>query len=371
MPKIIDILNGLEKSEIPRYSFEYFPPKTEAGVENLYQRFWRMSKQDPLFADLTWGAGGSTSDLTMELCTNAVKEFGLEVNMHLTCTNMKKEIIEQALSTAKSNGIRNICALRGDPPVGEEKWAAVEGGFSCALDLVKHIKKTYGDFFGISVAGYPEGHPAAIKKVEDVSALTETEAARQINIDGETWVCHDEDYKKEIAYLKQKCDAGGEVIITQLFYDVEVFNFFVDTCRAAGITAPILPGIMPIGSYAGFKRMCGFCKTRVPKYIADVLEENKDNAEQLVAKGLELVTEVVKKIWASGRVPALHFYTLNQETATFEILSACGVKLVDVKTPEMLAEAEQVKKRVKELSAESTTFKKQKTEQAAAEQKKD
>lgn len=361
MSKIVDLLAKIEKSDVPQFSFEYFPPKTETGVENLYQRFWRMQEQGPLFHDVTWGAGGSTSDLTLELCTTGTKEFGMNMNMHLTCTNMHKELLVQALAEAKTNGIKNIVALRGDPPEGEEKWEAVEGGFSCALDLVKYIRKEYGDYFGICVAGYPEGHPAAIKKVEDVSKLTETEKARQITMDGEVWVCHDDDYKKEIDYLKQKVDAGGEVIITQLFYDADVFDSFVDTCRAAGINAPILPGIMPIGSYGGFKRMTGFCKTRVPDEINKMLEECKDDTEALTKRGLEIVTALCKKVWKSGKVPALHFYTLNQDKATLEMLKGLGVKLVDLKTEEKTAEAAKVKARIKEFMSSSQAAKKQKT----------
>lgn len=366
MSKIIDILNGIEKSDIPKFSFEYFPPKTEAGVENLYQRFWRMNKQGPLFCDVTWGAGGSTSDLTMELCTNATKQFGMEMNMHLTCTNMKAELVDEALATAKEHGIRNIVALRGDPPAGEEKWEAVEGGFTCALDLVKHIRKHHKDYFGICIAGYPEGHPAAIKKVADVSKLSKAEQGRQILCDGETWVCFDEDYKKEIAYLKEKVDAGGQVIITQLFYDSDVFLTFEKDCRDAGIHAPILPGIMPIGSYGGFKRMTGFCKTRVPEEIATMLEEYKDDHEGLRKKGLEIVAGVAKRVWESGKVPALHFYTLNEDAASLAILKTLGVELVDTKTPELVKEAEETKKKVKEMMKESEAFKtnkKQKTEE--------
>mmetsp|Transcript_21901 Transcript_21901/g.43475 ORF Transcript_21901/g.43475 Transcript_21901/m.43475 type:complete len:355 (+) Transcript_21901:64-1128(+) len=353
MSKVVDILakSQEQKSSTPDFSFEYFPPKTDAGVENLYNRFWRMSKQEPLFVDVTWGAGGRTSDLTMGLSANATKQFGLEVNMHLTCTNMVSGAVEKALEEAKANGIRNICALRGDPPEGEKKWEAVEGGFTCALDLVKHIRKNYGDYFGISVAGYPEGHPDAIKKVEDVSKLTKAEAARQINVDGEIWVCYDEDYQKELAYLKEKMDAGADVILTQLFYDADVFLAFVDSCRKIGITAPILPGIMPIGAYGGFKRMTGFCKTRVPEDVAAVIEELKDNPDGLKQQGIQIVANLAKKVWDSGKVPALHFYTLNQETATFAILKSLGVQLVDLKTEEMVARAAEVKEEVKAMMA--------------------
>ena len=164
----------------------------------------RMKKQAPLFVDFTWGAGGTTSDLTLQLTTNAWKKLGLTPNMHLTCTNMPTNLIDEALEGAKAAGIRNICALRGDPPHGQEEWKASEGGFECALDLVKHIRKMHGDFFCISVSGYPEGHPNAITKVDADRKLTKTEEGRAIVLNGERYCCLDDDYKKELAYVKEK-----------------------------------------------------------------------------------------------------------------------------------------------------------------------
>jgi len=168
---------------------------------------------NPLFTDMTWGAGGSTAELTMDLCKHS-REAGHTSNMHLTCTNMEKDgdpkkAVHDALQQAFDSGIRNIVALRGDPPAGQDEWKAAEGGFTCALDLVQYIRENFGDSFGISVAGYPEGHPNAISEIEDPSTMTASEKARSSTFDGKTYTCKDDDYKKEMDYLKKKVDAGS------------------------------------------------------------------------------------------------------------------------------------------------------------------
>jgi len=332
--QIVDILArgkaSQEDKSIPLFSFEYYPPKTPKGILNLYKRVWRMAKQQPLFGDITWGAGGSTSELTMDLATKFTK-LGLTVNMHLTCTNIKAEDVRTALKDAREAGIKNIVALRGDPPAGQEKWETTEGGFECALDLVQEIKKSHGDYFGISVAGYPEGHPNAIKKVEDMSKLSSSERGRLITIenDNETeyWCCSDDDFKGEMDYLKKKVDAGAQCIITQLFYDPQVFFSFEKRCREMGINVPIFPGIMPIANRGGFKRMTGFCKTRIPYEMKLCLDASTD--EGFKKLGHEMVVELCKTLWESGKIPALHFYSLNQENSTYAILKAMGIKVID------------------------------------------
>ena len=215
-PKIIDLLKKESESKIAHVSLEYFPPRTEQGVKNLHARMERMlANTKCLYTDMTWGAGGSTADLSLELALYA-QRTGHVSNMHLTCTNMEKDgdpikAVHDALQQAYDGGIRNIVALRGDPPEGQKEWTATEGGFTCALDLVKYIRKTYGDEFGISVAGYPEGHPNRISELtaEEVESMSETEKGRFCTHDGVTYVCKDEDYKKEMDYLKEKIDAGG------------------------------------------------------------------------------------------------------------------------------------------------------------------
>lgn len=167
----------------------------------------------PLFTDITWGAGGSTADLSLQLALYA-HQTGHVANMHLTCTNMgdavnPQDYLYQQLDAARKGGIRNIVALRGDPPAGQDEWKAADGGFTCALDLVTYIREHFGTVFGISVAGYPEGHPNRITLVEDVSTLTPSEQARASTFDGNVYVCKDDDYQKEMDYLKKKVDAGA------------------------------------------------------------------------------------------------------------------------------------------------------------------
>eukprot|EP00999_Lentomonas_sp_LEN2_P003009 NODE_866_length_1146_cov_94.092247_g824_i0.p1 GENE.NODE_866_length_1146_cov_94.092247_g824_i0~~NODE_866_length_1146_cov_94.092247_g824_i0.p1 ORF type:complete len:312 (+),score=86.62 NODE_866_length_1146_cov_94.092247_g824_i0:86-1021(+) len=302
--KIASLLASKADPNQVSVSFEYFPPKTAKGVETLHGKLSKEFKgANPVFVDFTWGAGGSTSELTLDLSTKSQKEFGLITNMHLTCTNMPREKVDIALEGAKAAGIRNIVALRGDPPRGESEWKAIDTGFSCALDLVKYIREKHGDYFNLSVAGYPEGHPDAIGDTEKIS---------------------EENYKKEMDYLKEKVDAGGNMIITQLFYDVDLFLKFAEDCKKHGINVPVLPGIMPIQAYGGFKRMCGFCKTYVPKEIADKVEELKDNEEGLKAYGIDLAVSHCQKILDAG-IKHLHFYTLNNEAATFAIMQKLGI----------------------------------------------
>jgi methylenetetrahydrofolate reductase (NADPH) len=238
---------------------------------------------------------------------------------------MPVEKIGTALEGAKAVGICNIVALRGDPPKGQEQWAATEGGFNCALDLVRHIRKEYGTQFCVSVAGYPEGHPNVIKKVEEGQKLTASEKLRLVTMTDGDYVCNDADYAGELAYLKEKVDAGAEVIITQMFFDSAVFLQFVKDCRGAGINVPIVPGIMLIQNYAGFNRMIAFCKSRVPTEVRTALDEVKDDDAQVKAVGTRLAVQLCRDLLEAG-TPGLHFYTLNTEEATFAVLEALGLK---------------------------------------------
>lgn len=280
-------------------SFEFFPPRTDALDEKLLAQMPDFLRQGPVFIDFTWGAGGTTSEKTPALCVKCM-EMGLIVNMHLTCTNMPEGKVKEALDFCKSKGIRNIVALRGDPPAGQQ-WQASKDGFECALDLVKYIRANYGDFFSIAVAGYPEGHPDRINP--------------------QTGKC--EDFDAEINYLKEKIAAGGEYIITQLFYDTSVFLSFVEKCRAAGITVPILPGMLPFTAYAGFQRMTSLCKTFVPAALKEQVEALKENEAGFKQLGIDVTAEQCRVINAAG-IRHLHFYTLNNSYSTFEVLKQLG-----------------------------------------------
>ncbi|PSC68978.1 5,10-methylenetetrahydrofolate reductase [Micractinium conductrix] len=315
--KIIDKLNERVSAGQTFFSFEYFPPKTDEGVANLKERQMRMAALGPAFCDITWGAGGSTADVTLDVARSMQQEVGVETMMHLTCTNMPVDQLQEALAKAKEYGIRNILALRGDPPKGQDHFEQVEGGFACALDLVKYIRAEHGDYFGIGVSGYPEAHPDVI--VEDAAQM-------------------EKNYWVDIDYLKQKIDAGADFVVTQLFYDVDRYFKFVKDCRSRGIHCPILPGVMPIMAYGGFKRMTSFCKTAVPQHMADTLEAIKGSDEAVKAFGISLGTMMCQRL-LDGGAPGLHMYTLNLERSAVAILENVGLI---PKAPKQLAAADGV-----------------------------
>lgn len=286
---ISDMLAEAARTGKPVFSFEFFPPKTEQGVQNLYDRMDRMHELGPSFVDVTWGAGGSRSQLTCEMVKVAQTVYGLETCMHLTCTDMEISKVDDALEQAHKAGCSNILALRGDPPRETEKWQAAEDGFRYALDLVKHIKKKYGTYFDIGVAGYPE--------------LCEDQQDPDVLMD----------------HLKEKVDAGGTFIVTQMFYDVDIFLDWVDKVRAKGITVPIVPGIMPIQTHGAFLRRANWSKAHIPQHWTDALEpiKNDDAAVREVGKGL--VAEMCRKMISAG-IMQLHFYTMNLAQTTRMVL---------------------------------------------------
>ncbi|KAJ5914354.1 Methylenetetrahydrofolate reductase 1 [Penicillium tannophilum] len=283
-----------EASGEPGISFEFFPPKTAQGVQNLYDRMDRMHGLGPSFIDITWGAGGRLSDLTCEMVNVAQSVYGLETCMHLTCTDMPQEKIDQALSTAYKAGCTNILALRGDPPREKEAWEAADGGFRYAKDLVKYIREKYGNHFDIGVGGYPEG----ADDNPDVDLL--------------------------IDHLKEKVDAGSTFIITQMFYDVENFKKWVNKCRAKGINVPIIPGIMPIQTYASFLRRSTWTKAHVPPHWMEALEPVKNDDSAVRDIGKRLIAEMCRELLAFG-INHLHFYTMNLAQATKLVLEELGL----------------------------------------------
>jgi len=280
----------------PWWSFEYFPPKTPEGVENLYARIERMRELGPTFIDITWGAGGTRADTTAQFVKAAHEEFGLETCMHLTCTDMEKEKIEKALDDAYDSGCHNILALRGDPPKGQSEWVAAQNGFHHAIDLVKFIRQKYGSHFDIAIAGFPEGHPDRESK------------------------------EAEMRHLKAKVDAGATFIFTQMFYDFEIFKEWVKDVRAAGVSIPIIPGIMPIQNYASYKKTTKWFGTLVPQAWEDALAEYKDDDEKVRSIGTELVAGLCRNILHGGLdIHGLHFYTMNLEKGTRLILGELGL----------------------------------------------
>ncbi|KAI9884350.1 MAG: hypothetical protein M1823_003867 [Watsoniomyces obsoletus] len=286
---ISEKLAQAERMGQPIFSFEFFPPKTAQGVQNLYDRMDRMHGLGPAFIDVTWGAGGRLSDLTCEMVKVAQSVYGLETCMHLTCTDMERSKVDWALKEAYRAGCTNILALRGDPPREKEKWVATQGGFMYARDLVRYIREQYGDHFSIGVAGYPEG-------------------------------CDDQDDPDLlIEHLKEKVDAGGNFIVTQMFYDVDIFLDWVRKCRERGITVPIVPGIMPIHTYAAFLRRANWSKCRIPPEWIKALEPVKNDDAAVREIGKDLVAEMCQKILDAG-IYSLHFYTMNLAGATRMVL---------------------------------------------------
>ncbi|KAG5464487.1 hypothetical protein LSCM1_00677 [Leishmania martiniquensis] len=301
MPALIVDAIAAEDANKWYTSYEFYPPRSEKAEDEFMKvQIPKFIRQSPVFLDLTWGAGGRTSETTMRLCKDLQHAYpDIPINMHITCTNMPQGLIKETLDFAKTHGIRNILALRGDPPQGEE-YQANPDGFACAKDLVHYIRTRYGDYFCISVAGYPEGHPSRI---------------------AENGIISDEDSEKELEYLKEKVDAGANVIITQLFYDASLYVKFVKRCREIGITVPILAGLLPIMTYAGFTRMVSLCKTNVPRDVRKRVEELKENPEGLKEYGVEQCVQMIEHIRASGLdYHHLHFYTLNNSAQTFKIL---------------------------------------------------
>ncbi|KAN0088446.1 Methylenetetrahydrofolate reductase domain containing protein [Tylopilus felleus] len=274
------------------WSFEYFPPRTAQGLQNLLDRIERMRALGPEFIDITWNAGGRTSDLTSEMVKTCQGLLGIETCMHLTCTNMPREKVDIALAEAQQHGCRNVLALRGDPPAGKDEWEAVEGGFVHGIDLVRHIHKLYGDYFDIAVPGFPQNH-----------------------------LLPPEERELEMKYLKDKVDEGVDFIFTQMFYDVDVFIDWVKAVRAAGITVPIVPGIAPIQTWNGFLKATSLAKTKIPQLFMDALEPHKNNDEKVREIGTKLVADMCRKILdADPGIKGLHFYTMNLERGTKMLL---------------------------------------------------
>jgi len=286
------------------YSMEFVCPKTEQGVVNLVERINRMVKLSPLFVDITWNAGGSrnSGDTPLELVDVCQQDIGVDTCMHMTCVGMSEQEVNKALETAYNSGCRNILALRGDLPRAESDEAAVKAAeaesgpkFQYAKDLIRHIKAKYGDEMSIVVAGYPEGHP------------------------------EESDPNKLIEYLKEKCDAGADLIVTQMFYNADIFIDWCHRVRAAGITTPIAPGIMPVSGWASFLRRAKWCQIDLPQSWYNELEPLNHDDEAVRNRGTELVAEMCEKIVQNTDVTHLHIYTMNLEKSPVMVLDSLNL----------------------------------------------
>lgn len=304
MDKITDKIAALPPDAFYT-SLEFFPPKTAMGFSNLRDRLDRMERAlRPLFVSVTWGAGGSTAQKSLDLAEICQRGLGLTTCLHLTCTNMSRRMVDKALEDAKALGIRNILALRGDPPRPDEYRDPEEGDdgdpteFSWAIDLVKYIRKVHGDYFCIGVAAYPQGHADESHPVH-------------------------QSVEHDLPYLVEKVKAGADFIITQLFFDVDAYDKFEHALREhpSGVlkTIPIIPGLMPIQSYQMIKRTAKLSHASIPDSIMDRLTEVRGDDERVKNVGVDILSEIIEECKTiKARTPGprgFHFYTLNLEKA--------------------------------------------------------
>jgi methylenetetrahydrofolate reductase (NADPH) len=270
----------------PALSFEFFPPKTEAGFQLLFQTVNDLKPVQPTYVSVTYGAGGSTREKTVGLVQRIQNEAKIRSMAHLTCVGHTAEQIGRVLDELWAGGIRNVLALRGDPPAGQSQFVVTEEGFAYADQLVSFARARHD--FCIGVAGYPEGHPQCLNKTRDLE------------------------------HLKQKVDNGGCFVITQLFFDNPEFYRFRDDARAMGIKVPIVAGIMPILNVAQIKRFISMCGAKIPQPLLLKLESVEQDPEAVYAAGVEHATKQCQDLLDNG-VDGLHFYTLNKSKATVHI----------------------------------------------------
>jgi methylenetetrahydrofolate reductase (NADPH) len=273
----------------PVFSFEFFPPKTDEGELNLERALHELQPLNPDYVSVTYGAGGSTREKTIDLVSRIKGDFGLEAMAHLTCVNHTTDELRHTLDQMREAGVDNVLALRGDPPRGQERWTKTEGGLEYSRELVELLREDYD--FAIGGAAFPETHIHATSPEDDMR------------------------------FLKAKVDAGVQFLITQMFFDNRYYFDFVDRARAAGIDVPIVPGVMPILSLDGIKRMTELSAAHLPEGLHEQLEARRGNDEAVAELGVAYATLQCADLLRGG-APGIHFITLNRSPATRAILSA-------------------------------------------------
>ncbi len=266
-------------------SFEFFPPNTPEGEIKLRSVTQELMTLSPKYFSVTYGAGGSTREKTIAT-VNAVKALGNDVAPHLSCVGATKESVRELLHVYRDDGIKRIVALGGDVPSG----MVASGDFRFATDLIKFIREETDDHFALNVAAYPEVHPRATTA------------------------------KADLAALKLKQELGATVAVTQFFFNADAYFAFVDAARSAGVTMPIVVGVMPLHSYSKVARFAEMCGTEMPRWLNKRMADFGDDAESVRAFGLDVVTDLCKRLIAGG-APGIHFYTMNQATLTKEIVT--------------------------------------------------
>ena len=271
------------------FSFEFFPPKTEAGERNLYAALDELQTLEPSFVSVTYGAGGSTREKTIEIVKRIKDEHGLEAMAHFTCVGATVPELRATLDEMQRAGIDNVLALRGDPPAGQETWTKTEGGLEYSRELVELIAADYP--FAIGAACFPETHIHAVSPEADLE------------------------------HLLEKVQAGVDFLITQLFFDNAVYFDFLRRARAIGVEVPIIPGIMPITQVGQVERMASMCGSAIPPALHRELHARGEDPEAVLDFGVAYATLQCAELLAAG-APGIHFYTLNRSPATRAILSA-------------------------------------------------
>ncbi len=280
----------LANQERPLFSFEFFPPKSPEGQTNLERALRELEPLGPDYVSVTYGAGGTTRETTIEIVATLKQEFGIEAMAHFTCVNATTDELRVTLDRMRDAGVENVLALRGDPPRGQERWSKTDGGLEYSRELVELIRGEYPEFV-VGGAAFPETHIHATSPEDD------------------------------IAFLKAKVDAGMQFLITQLFFDNAHYFDFVARAREAGVEVPIIPGVMPITSYDGVKRMTTLSAAELPEGLERELDLRKDDPEAIAELGVSYATLQCADLLAGG-APGIHFITLNRSPATRAILSA-------------------------------------------------
>jgi methylenetetrahydrofolate reductase (NADPH) len=273
------------------FSFEFFPPKNEEGAEKLRRTRDELGKLNPRFFSVTYGAGGSTRERTIG-AVREIQSAGYEAAPHLSCIGSTRKGTREILDEYRDLGIRHIVALRGDLPSGTHEV----GELRYANELVEFIRKETGDYFHLEVAAYPEFHPQAPSATADLNNF------------------------------KRKVEAGSNSAITQYFYNIDAYLRFVESCERIGIEIPIVPGIMPITNFSQLSRFSDLCGAEIPRWLRLRLESYGDDLESIRAFGLEVVTDLCRRLLEAG-APGLHFYTMNQAGPTRAIWKALGLKI--------------------------------------------
>ncbi len=281
--KVSDIFKDKKRT----YTFEFFPPKTPAGTAKLYETIAELNKLGPDFVSVTYGAGGSTRGATLEICAEIQKRFDLTTLHHFTCVGHSQAELRSILDQMKKNNIRNVLALRGDTPQGVKKGESSPDELEYCYQLCDLIK-SYGDFFSIGVAGFPEGH---------------------IN-------CPDKETDSK--YLKIKIEHDGEFVVTQLFFDNSIYFEYLERLKKVGVNVRVLPGILPITSYQGLLKFCNICGTTIPQKIHDIFKPLDGNDEATYKAGVDFAVAQCQEL-LNGGAPGIHFFTLNKVNPTKDI----------------------------------------------------